>query len=661
MSLAQAADAESLRASSEQSGLPFQAGAARVYLVASVSGGSGSGMSQDVGAAVRTLLEKAGMAEAEIIGVFLHCTGHDPRHCDLARVNTYSWLTEYNHFHRDGGQFCGDESCGLPPLAPGKRPFDAAYLINLGSELDAAQLETATQSVAEYVFLDALTPAHAFFARCRAESSPAHDGSAPLRTFTVQKITAVADVSVENAAAVLAREVALRWVGAADERDGPASTGDTNQLVQGAAKLVGQLQLKLEGIASNSRNLIEGQFGGDQQAFMDSLLELARHEGNEPGVAQMVHMINCLFAAPKEGADGACVLQRPLEAIVSPLTMKLAGDLGRWVLHKLDERQARLTGAQRAADWLIDHITRVEADASRLAGALAKQIEASADELTRDLSGVLLTEDDWQRVAVYFRMRTDEHAVLATALIARRLLAELKSVGATITEFGRHLKNVALSVPKPEHPLPASDPILKAVVENVSALLETIDQQLQDTFITPNGGLFQTIMGNSRVRSQMLQELARLARLATEQVAARPDVRNTILASALNEVAATPGDARQPEAGALLDHGGTYRCLAVIPRNVGDVSRTIASLGPDASTIAGIGYDIILCQESWDLPLVPVAVDLIQRRRDYTEFAARVATRSDIIWTPLTAPSAAAPVACENAFAAVMPTTTQVI
>jgi hypothetical protein len=228
MSLAQAADAESVRASSEQAGISFQAGAARVYLVASVSGGSGSGMSQDVGAAVRTLLDKAGMEKAEIIGVFLHCTGHDPRHCDLARVNAYAWLTEYNHFHRDGGQFCGDESCGLPPLAPGKRAFDSAYLIDLGSELDAAQLETATQSIAEYVYLDALTPAHAFFATCRAESNPAHNGAAPLRTFTLQKIAAVADASVENAAAVLAREVALRWVGAADERDGPASTGDTN-------------------------------------------------------------------------------------------------------------------------------------------------------------------------------------------------------------------------------------------------------------------------------------------------------------------------------------------------------------------------------------------------------------------------------------------------
>jgi hypothetical protein len=375
----------------------------------------------------------------------------------------------------------------------------------------------------------------------------------------------------------------------------------------------------------------------------------------------MVRMIDCLFAAPNEAVDGPFVLQRPLEAIVSPLTMKLAGDLGRWVLHKLDERQARLTGAQRAADWLIDHITRVEADASRLAAALANQIEASADEFTRDVASVLLTEDDWERVAAYFRMRTDEHAVLATALIARRLLAELKSVGATITEFGRHLKNVALSVPRPEQALPASDPLLKAVVENVSALLETIDQQLQDSFITPNGGLFQTIMGNSRVRSQMLQELAKLARHATEQLAAQPDLRNAMLAVVENKVSAASGNAGQLAVPALLRHGGAYRGLAVIPGNVGDVSRTVASVGSDASTIAGIGHDVVLCEEGWDLPLVHVAVDIIQRRRDYADFAARVATRSDVVWTPLAASSAAIPVACENAFAAVMPTTTQVI
>jgi hypothetical protein len=676
MALSQATDAESIKSSTEHAKLPFRSGTARVYLVASISGGTGSGVSLDLAYAVRTALEKAGLSDAQVVGIFLHATGHDPRHCDLARVNAYAWLTEYNHFHRPGGEFPGDESCGLPPLAAGKRALDSAYLIEMEAELESSELEAAAQSVAEYVYLDALTPAQAFFNECRRDPAPGLGGTAALRTFTLRKIPAAEDASIEDAAARLTREVALRWTGSDEAARLENSSADallpsaakplrdTNQLVQGSAKLVGHLQLTLEGLASNARGLIEGQFGGDQQAFIDNLVQLSQQESQATSPAEMARIADCVFAAPSDQEEGAFVLQRPLEAIISPLTMKLAGDLARWVLQKLDDRQERLAGAQGAALWLVEHLTRLEADASRLATGLARQIAACAQQLRQDVRTLAPNDDDWQQASSYFRMRTDQQAVLASALIARRLLTELRSVSDTVAEFGRHLKNVAMSMPAPERKLGADDPLAGAVSEHLTALSDAVDEQLQNEFIAPSGGLFQTIMGNSRVRAQMLTELAKRARRVAEQLATRPDVvESSFAAGSLPGAGGASGQSAEAPP-RLLEHGGAYRGLAVLPQSTGGASQVVvAALGSDASVLTGVGHDIVLCQEGWDLPLAKIAVDVIHGRRDYADFAGRVATRSDVAWTPLAAPPAAAfpDVAAQGAFAESMPAMTQVL
>jgi hypothetical protein len=113
----------------------------------------------------------------------------------------------------------------------------------------------------------------------------------------------------------------------------------------------------------------------------------------------------------------------------------------------------------------------------------------------------------------------------------------------------------------------------------------------------------------------------------------------------------------------MLKHGGAYRSLAILPgpASAGATALAARELGPNASVLAGVGHDVILCQEAWDLPLSSIAVDIIERRRDYADFASRVQTRSDIAWTPLASPTSAFAAAGADAFAGAMPTMTQVL
>jgi hypothetical protein len=186
---------------------------------------------------------------------------------------------------------------------------------------------------------------------------------------------------------------------------------------------------------------------------------------------------------------------------------------------------------------------------------------------------------------------------------------------------------------------------MKALTEELPTLIQGIDARLQESFIDEQGGLFTTIMGNSRVRAQMLTVLGKLSRQAAEELATRATVVNSAF-DALAPV--SQGGTEVPSATSsvmpqFLDHGGAYRKLAIVPSEVGGkpLESWRSSVGADATLVAATGNDVVTVCEGWRLPLVHVALDLIQRRRDYADFAARVHTRCDVAWTPLTSPMAA--------------------
>jgi hypothetical protein len=378
-----------------------------------------------------------------------------------------------------------------------------------------------------------------------------------------------------------------------------------------------------------------------------------------------------LFAPPNAEQTGGFVLERPVEAIVSPLVMKLAGDLARWVLAKLDDRQERLAGAQRAVDWLADHLKRVEEDAGRLAAGLSRQMAATAEEARRDVRSDATSDSARRRALAYFRMRIDREAVVASGSIARRLLAEMKSIGQTIGEFGRHLKHMAGSLPKAGEPSPHAagdstpDPLTAALAKYTPELVDGIDAQIQDEFIAGTGGLFQTIMGNSRVRAQMLVVLSKFARRSAEQLAARPDVMDAALAELAGRAQQSAGERSSLGLPAFLERGGVFRNLTVTPAECPGSQTTALSCGPDgveATLLVAPGHDVVTVCEGWQLPLANLAIGLIQNRRDYADFAARVYTRSDVPWTPLTSPAARQPLVNAFAdFAAESPMMTQVL
>ncbi len=666
LALSQAMDENSIEQSNEQTGLDFTGQAVRVYIVASISGGTGSGMSLDLGFAVKSLLEKLGIENATTTGVFLHSTGRDSRFCDLAKVNAFAWFKEYNHFARPEGFYPGDEASGLPAMPPGTPAFDNTYFVPLGDGLSPEQLVENTGTVAQYLMLDSLTKAQTFFTASRDALPTTISGLPALRTFGLHEEAVASQQALDAVTQQLCQRVVLGWSGAesestpqdkpydsrASEEQETASLSDTSQIICGAPRAVAQLQLNLEGISANARTLLESQFGTNVEAMLAKLLTGTEQVSVAVNPAEVVQLVDTLFVA-SPGTENVSsrefVLGRRLDAIVSPLGMKLAADLQRWLIHRLDESQERLAGTRQAAEWFGKHLQRVEADSRRLAKGIGNKLitmlnQYSASDAEFSSTANESSVDVGLELAIkYFRLRLDLRALQATSHLVRMLQSELKNVGEAVVEFGRHLRNLAdMLTPESDSEagqliyngtLPAQDPIDQMLQASLAGITEKVDQQLQEQFINQQGGLFQTVMGNRKLMEELLGTLQAIAKqhiaLAVRELSMSGE-------QALDEESLTEyANQAKPS---LLNLGGIDHQLVVLPqRENGEALTTTVrnALGAETSLLTGAEGNLVVCTEAGHLPLARVAVDLIECRRDYAEFADRVHTRNDINWTPL--------------------------
>jgi hypothetical protein len=570
----------------------------------------------------------------------LHSTGGDARHCELARVNSFSWLTEFQHFQRSDIPYPGDASCGFPAHAPNVKPFDHTYLIHLGDHLDGDEFDAATRSVAEYLRLNTVTPARAFFAACRDEQGAGSkeqgaDGGertigGALRSFGIFRRTATAAGSSDGFSGALGKHVVERWLGDAAAAPARAAAGESP-----AVQLVRRLRLDADGVFANSRALLELRLGADTAAFLSSWL--TQHaDGAKAADAQAYAAVDRIFSDSPGDADqdAGQLLGESVSTVVGPLQEKLRAELRRWIMSRLDEPNERLAGARAAIAWLTQHLQSVDAGLRNLERSVVKSAPNGAADANPALqTAVAKSPFD------YFRTRLDQLAARTAGRTTRLLLSDAKTLADELTALGREIEQMArgvLAITPASPPVSGSDKIWKWLQPRLSQLAEEVDKQLAADILRDQG-LWTTIMQGGRRRAQLSAKLHEYSRQAVMRSLGSVNVMEdwagggAEAASSLrsNLAAATPS---------LLELGGTRRVVAVLPRDgapssaAADLSKT---LGVGVNAVTGIDNSVTLCVEAAGLPLDDVAIELVQRRRDRVEFAGRVQSRTDIEWTRL--------------------------
>ncbi len=545
----------------------FRNDAIRVFVVASISGGTGSGMSLDIGYAVRAILQKLNLKHAEVIGLMMHSTTRDARHSELARVNAFSWLSEFNHLQQKDSPYPGDASCGLPAHAAGVAAFDHTYIVQLGENLDAVEFEQATRSTAEYIYLNTLTPGVSFFDACRnsaggdAESEAGQP--ARLRSFGVFRPASVPVNDCDGVAEAISERVLLNWCGGEQAAQPLETSSQDEQFIQ-------RLGLDVAAIAANSRALIEATLpvkaddllaaGATPKAALAAIDEIFRSEqlaGNEFGPDQ--------------------ILNRPAAEIVAPLAEKLREQVRRWVMRRVEEPAHRLGGARRSLACIHDHIRRVQSELKRVRVAIADhmlQMRAESAAKGKKSSSVpkAAGKSETSLAHEYFQVAIDQVSLAAGESVLIALSAECCAISDEFASLSREIDQVATALHRAASSRTGDENLVvnerrdfpKQLQGKVDEVAKLVDARLQVEFLQVNGGLVQTVMQGGRIRAQLNSKLLETARKAVHQTissgvsAAVEDLTmgNDGLGSAL--ALATP---------MLLEYGGDRRVLAIVPRS----------------------------------------------------------------------------------------------
>jgi eukaryotic-like serine/threonine-protein kinase len=189
---------ESLAATSKITGMEFRDPTPRVFLIASISGGTGSGMMLDMAHAAQAALHHLELPAQSLCGLLLHSTSHVPERKTLAIADAYACLREWKYWQVKTA--CRETPSSSPVVAGGHgHLLPQSYLVHLGDDIGEQEFELATDNVAAYLCLDVATSAGEFLDKCRHSQSTLSEPEIGLRTLGLcQPSYSVADLTHEQ-------------------------------------------------------------------------------------------------------------------------------------------------------------------------------------------------------------------------------------------------------------------------------------------------------------------------------------------------------------------------------------------------------------------------------------------------------------------------------
>jgi len=403
--------------SQADSGLSFRHGSPRVFVVASISGGTGSGMALDVAYAARHVLGELGYSDEDVHGVLLHSTPRTARQRDQATANAFATLKELWHYSAPGHHYPGDRACSLPAFHGNNRTFATCYFLPLGDELSETQWDAATDPVAEYLYCSLVTPAARFLnAYRRSESAAASDCQAEptLRTFGLCQLGGSNSDIPSMVAEVLCHDLVLRWRGGVPTAiDRPtlrlsepgalvamhkeAHSSPFPELDRLAAKTAKTLHLDLDDMEDRARLLLARELSDGVDAYFDKVIDqalekpAARNPAGRPEelLSSVLEVIDAILGAEPPCGDDVQTraafdsLETVLVTRIEPEAAQLGSAVADWVFGVVDRPTARVEGAKHAAGWFQQHFQELRRTATgRLNG-----VRRAADGLRDGLLG----------------------------------------------------------------------------------------------------------------------------------------------------------------------------------------------------------------------------------------------------------------------------------
>ncbi|CAN5355878.1 hypothetical protein BH11PLA2_BH11PLA2_19870 [soil metagenome] len=418
---------EALSDTMQGTGLTIGTNRPRVYLVASLAGGTGSGMVIDLAYILRNKLRKLGYEEADVVGL-LFVPPDDPAadYSSLARSNVLAALTEFHHFsHTDTifQTYYDDRHAFLrdpePPfkdvyllpatagLAPPQTPLSATspprgswslgrsaslktkemnrsplsgttksgaqrqMLRNLDEVSGTTQVRDSILAAADWLRLELFGPLGPTLRSVRARS--AASSHVTVSSFGLVRYEWPRTEVVTRTARVVTGVMLNNWVS--------PDPGRAREVVPGwTAKLWESLGLDLDGFIERLRFAADQTVGTSAEELLIQTGESALPKGwlnRTPDAGQVGHVLikfDQFIGHPVASANRPpTALEEAIRTTATDLATAAQAELASAVPRLIDDPNFRLAGAEEAARQLL-------ADLNRMGGAMSTQADRLDEE-----------------------------------------------------------------------------------------------------------------------------------------------------------------------------------------------------------------------------------------------------------------------------------------
>jgi hypothetical protein len=381
-------DPQALTLADRQTGLGLRTNRPRVYVVAGLAGGTGSGMLIDLAYAVRYLLKQLGYASPEVVGLCLLPSAKRGAAAPRALANAYAALTELNHFAAAQTQFSVSYKDCPEPVTDLEPPFSRCLLLPLPDEAEGAKsLGELAALAGEFLCRDLVTPLGRAADQTRA-ARPAPNPGLTYQTFGTYWFAVPRQLLIKRMAQCLCQRLVQGW-------RAEAQTG-LDQAIQ--AWLAGQFtqrELSIECVLARLQAACAPALGQESEVAGDAPLQQWTKGGSAdltryPAAAgDAVAEVERLVGRPGDAArPGATALGDALNEAVPALAAEVETQLAEVALCAVAEPQFRLTGAEEAVqNQLLATLT----EAARQEKALAKRHFRQAADLYPSLAPLVET------------------------------------------------------------------------------------------------------------------------------------------------------------------------------------------------------------------------------------------------------------------------------
>lgn len=610
----------------------------RVIVLTSISGGIGSGMTLDLCYAIRLVLEEHSLPADCLTGILLHATHSSTRDSGIAVANSFSFLTELRHYTQRG--YPGEETCGLPAMA-NDMPFDFPYFVHLGDNTAREEWEHQLDSVAEYVYLNSLSPADAFFDGCRDREREI--GHFALRSFGVAPAGLSSPDCQRQLSELVRNHLVERW------RQPPHPVELTRRL-QELDEAV-----SISAIEQSVRQRLNQVFPETSWLPLCTQIACWAMERSLPDseLATRLKALEAVLGEPPPDAKSAWSgLHDDLHEVPRQLAAPLCEAASRLAASCLEGKSLALGFASKTVEAMIGQMENQRAAFSAAIISLA----ARNSELQNTLK-ILRTKPpekrDYQLLAVNCadelaanRLKQLEARIASEVLlhVQRRLGTHLEGLKHCASEiFGvvqsRDSELSEKAVARRFHGF--NQALVAELLSGLPGILDGVETRLHTELAQPGETYWKQIQNPGFIRRYLPEAVKSAVRSELASAGKEIDIDRVLSHCLETNRFSVDEELRRllgRAAPAIRGCGGVARLMLGVSRRggCGRISEEVSSLAAVKPNLSmSTAGDLLLATEAEDISLATVAFRLLEARSDCLELSQRLQSRSDVKWQSL--------------------------